>query len=137
MFDITKRRVSETGKIELKGPDGTPLKDDDGNVLSVTVHGPGSKVWQEASADLNRQRAARLRKAGGRIEGAMDSAVEDQVELLARVTISFNGWEYPDVGSGADMFRAAYGDPLLGFIRDQVLAEVNDWAAFTGGSAKS
>lgn len=136
MFDITKRRVSETGKIELKGPDGAPLKDDDGNVLSVTVHGPGSKVWHDASADLNRQRAARLRKAGGRIEGAMESAVEDQVELLARVTISFNGWEYP-VGSGPDMFRAAYGDPLLGFIRDHVLAEVNDWAAFTGGSAKS
>jgi len=137
MFDITKKRVGETGTIELKAADGGRLTDDDGNVLSVTVYGPGSKVWQQAQAEMNRQRAVRLRESGGRIEGAIENAVDDQVELLSRITVRFNGWTYPDAGEGQAMFRAAYADLQLGFIRDQVFAGANDWAPFSKGLAKS
>ena len=62
-YDITKKRVTETGEITLKDADGSPLLDDDGNELTVTVHGPGSKVWQQASAEQNRKRAERMRHA--------------------------------------------------------------------------
>lgn len=137
MFDITRKRVAETATIELKGPDGGALTDDAGEVLSVTVHGPGSRVWQQANADVNRTRAARLRKAGGRIENAVEHARDDQIELLTKVTVAFNGWEYPGAGTGPAMWRAAYADDTIGFIRDQVFNEVNDWAAFTTGSAAS
>lgn len=139
-FDITKRRALETAIIELKNGDGTPLTDDEGNVLSVTVHGPGSGVWREANAAISRTRAARLQKAGGNMAGALDpdAHLQEQVALLARVTVSFNGWEYPgEFTHKQDMFAAAYGDPTLGFIRDHVLGEVNDWAAFTQGLAES
>lgn len=136
-FDITKKRVSETGIIELKGPDGAPLLDDEGNVLSVTVSGPGSKVWQQANADMNRKRAERLRKNNNRIEAALDNAKDDQVDFLVRVTVSFNGWEYPTEkgGSTADMYRAAYSDDTIGYIREHVFTEATDWSAFTKGSA--
>lgn len=135
-FDITKKRVSETGVIELKGPDGAPLLDDDGNVLSVTVSGPGSKVWQQANSEMNRKRAERLRKNNNRIEAALDNAKDDQVDFLVRVTVSFNGWEYPveKGGTTADMHRAAYSDDTIGYIREHVFTEVTDWSAFTKGS---
>jgi len=137
-FDITKKRALETGEIELKDGDGSPLVDDEGNQLSVTVHGPGSKVWQQATAETNRKRAERLRKSGGKMEAALDHARDDQIDFLCRVTISFNGWEYPTDKTCHDaMFRAAYSDNTLGFIRDHVYSEVNDWSAFTNGSAKS
>lgn len=42
-FDITKKRARETGTIELKDGDGSPLCDDAGERLSVTVHGPARR----------------------------------------------------------------------------------------------
>lgn len=138
-FDIRTRRALESGDIELKEGDGSPMLDDEGNPLSVTVHSPASKVWQAANAEFNRRRAERLRKNGGKVEAALDNATADQIDFLVRITISFNGWEYPVEGkAGPDaMFRAAYADDALGFIRDHVWAEAHDWAAFTKGSAKS
>ena len=138
-YDITKKRAAETAQIELKNGDGSPMFDDDGNPLCVTVCGPASKVWQQASNENNRKRAERLRKNGGKMEAALDKAREDAIDFLCRVTISFDGWEYPMEGktSPQAMIRAAYEDDALGFIRDHVHSEVNDWAAFTKGSAKS
>lgn len=132
MFDITKKRVAETGKIELKDADGSPLVDDAGNVLTVTAHGPGSKVWQQADAAMSRKQAERMRKNGGKVEAALDNAKADQVDFLCAVTISFNGWEYPT--ENGNQFRAAYSDDTIGYIRDHVFREVRDWS-FTKGSA--
>jgi len=139
MFDITKVAASETGVIELKRGDDSPLTDDKGNILSVTVHGPGSKVYRAAEAKRERARLERLRKNGGRVEALADTNAEAQAEFLAACTISFNGWTYPtaDKLEGEAMFRAAYLDPALGFIRDHVFEQINDWSHFTKGSAKS
>lgn len=138
-FDITKKRAAETGTIELVNGDGSPMLDDEGNALSVTVHGPGSRQWVQADAERNRKRTSRLEKNRGKLSAALDHAREDEVDFLVSVTISFNGWEYPCADgkwkSTADMFRAAYADDTLGFIRDHVHREVNDWSGFTKGSA--
>lgn len=140
-FDITKKRASEIAQIELKEGDGSPLLDDKGNQLHATVHGPGSKIWQQANAEMSRRRAEKMRK-GGKVESALDGAKDDQIDFLTRVTVSFDGWEYPPAEgekftTPADMFRAAYSDDRIGFIRDHLYSEVNDWSAFTKGSAKS
>lgn len=141
MFDITKKRASETGVIDLKNGDGGMLYDDEGNQLSVTVYGPGSKIWQQADAENNRRRNERIRKAGGNFTTALDNVKDDQIDFLVRVTISFDGWEYPAEkgkwATQAEMFRAAYSDDSIGFIRDHVFSEVRDWTAFTKGSATS
>ena len=74
MFDITKKKAVETASIDLVNGDGSPLYDDDGNALSVTVHGPGSKIWQQADAERNRRRTARIEKNRGRLSAALDNA---------------------------------------------------------------
>lgn len=135
MFDITQKRAAESGLIELKNGDGSPMLDDEGNALSVTVHSPASKQWEQAQAEMNRKRAERLRKNGGKMEAALENARLDQIEFLCRVTIKLNGFEYPAT-KGEDPIRALYEDDTLGFIRDHVYAEVNDWSAFIGGPVK-
>lgn len=77
-----------------------------------------------------------MRKSGGRVEAALDKAVADQVDFLTAITVSFDGWTYPAEKGSTDpraMFRAAYSDDTLGFIRDQVFEEATDWAVFTKG----
>lgn len=138
-FDITQKRALETARIELVTGDGAPLLDNDGNVLAVTVYGPGSKRWNQADADRTRKRTARIEKSRGKITAALDHAKEDEVDFLVAVTISFDGWVYPHPVEGqewptkADMIRAAYEDNALGFIRDHVHTQVNSWEAFTRG----
>lgn len=141
-FDITKRRAVETAQIELVNGEGSPLTDDDGTVLGVTVHGPGSKIWQQADAERNRRRTSRIEKNRGKITAALDNAKEDEVDFLVSITVSFDGWNYPHPeqqtwGGVKDMFRAAYADDTIGYIRDHVHKEANDWSVFTRGSATS
>jgi len=138
MFDITKVRALETAQIDLVKGDGSPLYDDEGNVLSVTVHGPGSKLWQQADAERNRRRTVRIEKNRGKISAALENAREDEIDFLTAVTASFNGWSYPgEFASPRDMFRAAYADDTIGYIRDHVHKEAVDWSVFTRGSATS
>lgn len=135
MFDITAKRAAETGNIDLKDGDGSPMLDDAGLPVSVTVYSPASKQWAQAQAEMNRKRAERLRKNGGKMEAALDNARGDQIEFLCRVTIKLNGFEYP-ADKGADPIRALYEDDALGFIRDHVYSEVTDWSGFTSQPVK-
>lgn len=133
-FDITQKRARDTAQIELVGGDGSPLTDDEGNVLKVTVHGPGSKVWQRADAERRRKQVARVEKARGNVSAALDGGDQDQIDFLVSVTASFDGWVYPgEHATAQDMFRAAYTDDSLGFIRDHVHAASSSWASFTKG----
>lgn len=137
-FDITKVRALETADIELVKGDGSPLYDDEGNVLSVTVNGPGSKLWQQADAERNRRRTQRIEKNRGKLAAALENAKEDEIDFLTAITVRFNGWEYPgDFPAQRDMFRAAYSDDTIGYIRDHVHKEATDWSVFTRGSATS
>lgn len=138
MFDITKKRVAETAKIELTDGDGAPLLDDDGNRLSVTLWGPGSKTWQQADAERNRRQAVRAEKNPRKIASTIaDHRRDDGIDFLVAITVSFNGWSYPgEYPSPRDMFKAAYSDDSIGFIRDQIDKEGNDWSAFAAGNSK-
>jgi hypothetical protein len=148
MYDITKKRATETASIDLVTGEGAPLLDDNNKQLSVTVHGPGSKVWKQADAERSRRRTARIEKNRGRISAALEHAGEDDIDFLVAITVSFNGWDYPNPAKGEndeplpwpsqrDMFRAAYADDGIGYIRDHVRTEATDWSAFTKGSAKN
>ena len=143
-YNILQKRAAETAKVELVQGDGAPLLDDDGNVLTVTIYGPGSKRWQQADAERSRKRTQRIEKNRGRISAALEGSTEDEIDFLVAITVSFDGWEYPapandDGTPGAfasprDQFRAAYADDAIGFIRDHVHKEGTNWSAFTQGS---
>ena len=83
MFDITKRKTSETAIIELTDGDGSPLYDDDGVRLTVTICGPASKTWQQADAERSRQQALRVEKNPRRVASAIvDNRKEDDLVFL-------------------------------------------------------
>lgn len=140
MFDITKKRVAETAKIDLTDGDGAALFDEANNRLGVTLCGPGSKTWQQADAERNRRQAMLVEKNPRRWSSAVaDKKREEEIDFLVSITVSFDGWEYPhpEAAEGKswatqrDMFRAAYSDDTIGYIREQLLKEGNEYSAFS------
>lgn len=132
MFDISKLAVKETAVIELESPDGEPLLNENGQVLSITVYGPGSKQFQRAQGKRNRAILEYVRKGGKKMKD--EEQRELDAEFLADCTASFNGFVYKDL-TGYEMFKAAYLDPAIGFIAEQVNKAIGDWANFTNKSA--
>jgi hypothetical protein len=133
MLDISKFAVQETARIDLETPDGEPMLDEAGNQVSITVYGPGSKQFQKAQGIRNRAILEFVRKGGKKMKD--DDQRELDAEFLSSCTVSFNGFGYRDL-TGAEMFKAAYLDPAIGFVAEQVNKAVGDWANFTPGSSK-
>lgn len=138
MFDITKLAATETSIVELVGGDDAPLYDDKGKRLTITVYGPGTKVYQRAQQRQQNQLMDKIKKRG-KMDQTAEEKLAEQADFLAACTVSFNGFSYPpaDGLEGQDLFRKAYADPSIGFIAAQVVAHINDWANFTKSSAES
>lgn len=138
MFDITKLAATETSIVELVGGDDAPLYDDKGKRLTITVYGPGTKVYQRAQQRQQNQLMDKIKKRG-KMDQTAEEKLAEQADFLAACTVSFNGFAYPpaDGLEGQELFRKAYADPSIGFIAAQVAAHINDWANFTKSSALS
>ena len=138
MFDITTLSAADTSIVELVGGDDSPLYDDKGKRLSITVYGPGTKVYQRAQSRQQNLLVDKIKKRG-RMDQTAEEKLAEQAEFLAACTVSFNHFTYPPA-EGLDseaLFRKAYEDPSIGFIAAQVAAHINDWANFTKSSAES
>lgn len=137
MFDIRQKSVSETGIIELDNADDSPMfNPDTGERCTVTVCGPGSKRWQQANAEKSRKATARVDKAKGKLAAAIDPTGDDETDFLADITVSFNNWTYshPDGEewpTKRDMFRAAYADHSIGYIRQKVEKQNGEWGNYS------
>lgn len=127
MFEITTLAARDTFVHELTNANDEPLRDAEGNRLSVTVYGPGSKAYQKANAERTQRLMKRMQR-----KGKADMSAEEQTRenalFLAACTVSFNGWAYH---GDATAFEAAYADPSIGFIADQVAKAIGDWANFS------
>ena len=134
MFDIAKLAVASTSIIDLEDPNGEPLVNDNGEKITVTVYGPGSKQYQKASGVRNRAILEYVRKGGKKMKD--DEQRELDADFLASCTVSFNGFVYKEF-TGYEMFKQAYLDPSIGFISEQVNKAIGDWANFTQGSPKN
>jgi len=133
-FDISKLAVSATSTIDLEDPTGEALLNDSGDVISVTIYGPGSKQYQKASGVRNRAVLDHVRKGGKKLKD--EDQREMDADFLAACTVSFNGFTYKDF-NGYEMFKQAYLDPSIGFIAEQVNKAIGDWSNFTQGSSKT
>ena len=138
MFDITTLAATDTSTVELVGGDDAPLFDDKGKRLSITVYGPGSKVYQRAQARQQNQLMDKIKKRGKMDQSAEEKRAE-QADFLGACTVSFNAFAYPPAEGleGQGVFRKAYADPSIGFITTQVATHINDWANFTKSSGQS
>lgn len=128
VFDISTMGVKETTDVDLLAPDGEPLCDPEGNPLSVTIYGPGSKAFQRAQSDKNRAVIAMMNKGAKKMKDGEQREID--AEFLATCTVSFNGFSYGDGGNNVETFRAAYSDPSIGYIAEQVLRAVTNWQNF-------
>lgn len=127
-FEITTIAARDTATtIELKDAAGNALHDADGNRLSITIHGPGTKAFHKASLARSQRALNRLSKKGTMKLNAEEQE-QESVAFLADLTVSFNHFVHN--GSSTD-FAAAYADPAMGFIRRQLDEALDDWANFT------
>jgi hypothetical protein len=134
-LNITKFRVADVCDLPVKNADGSPLRDPDtGAIITATVFGPGTKIWQVADAAKRRKAIKRSREANGKFEAALDFEEEDTVEFLCAITKRFNGIEIDGAQGDQETVRAVYTDPLLGFIRDHMEADSRNWENFMKAS---
>jgi len=127
-MDISTKSVKETTIVYLEGPDGEQLLGNDGKQVSITVYGPGSKLFQKAQAAKNRAILEQVRKGGKKVSDNVQRDID--AEFLATCTESFNGFTYKDL-KGPEMFKACYSDYSIGYVAEQVNKAVGDWSNFT------
>lgn len=133
MFEITSLAAKDTFTHALVNANDEPLLDAGGKPLSVTVYGPGSKPYQKANAERTQRMMKRLQRKG-KLEMSAEEQARENAAFLAACTVSFNGWTYK---GEATAFEAAYADPSIGFIADQVSKAIGDWANFSQTSVSS
>ncbi|MBB4858259.1 hypothetical protein HNO88_001578 [Novosphingobium chloroacetimidivorans] len=133
-LNITSKRVSDVCDLPVKDADGTPMTDDNGNAVTATVFGPGTKIWTVADATRRRKAIKRSREANGKFEAALNNEDEDSIDFLCAITKRFNNLEFDGVHGDQETVRAVYSDPLLGFIRDHMEADTKNWENFMKAS---
>ncbi|OYW88003.1 MAG: hypothetical protein B7Z20_03645 [Sphingobium sp. 32-64-5] len=92
MFDITQLAATDTSTVELVGGDDAPLHDDKGNRLSITVYGPGTRIYQRAQARQQNLLVDKIKK-----RGKMDQSAEEYEDpsigfIAAQLSNHINDW---------------------------------------------
>lgn len=138
MANLRKHAVQETGTLELLDAADNPLLKDDGKTpITVTVFGPGSKRFSEATAMKNNRMMDRLRKKG-KSDQTGAQVLAEKAEFLAMVTASSDGLELDDhKPDSAECQKAVYETPELGFIADQVDKYLGEWGNFLKSASKA
>ena len=134
-FDLDTATVEETFEVLLTHPNGDAILDADGQQIGITVYGPGSKAYSKATAARAQRMADRMARKG-RIKLNAEQQLAEGAEFLAAVTVSFNRLTYQGKADRTAIL-AAYKNPALGYIADQVQTAVGDWTNFTKGGATS
>ena len=135
MFDISQEAVADTATLELNRANGSPLLGEGGERASITLCSPGSKTYIQAEAEAKRQIRARVDKAGGRVTAGLEGKESDEIEFFAKITVSFNNFEYADPEGGKfkskhEMYKAFYANDALGYLHEQVEGFHKDWGNF-------
>lgn len=140
MLNIKTKAVAETGTLELLDADDEALFDEAGNRASITLHGPGSKVYEKAENERNQALLEILQSKGGKGKVSAEQAKQLDATFWARLTTSFNNWTHKDDNSPAtcfDDFKEAYLDSSIGFIQAQVRGFLGNWGNFKKRLVKS
>lgn len=135
-MDLRTNKPAETAFLHLRDANDEPLyhEGDKEKPVGITLYGPGSKRYANASAARHARNMDKLRRKGKTQQTAGELAA-DNAEFLTAVTHSFHHIEREQL-TGEALFRATYEDIEIGFIAAQASEFVGDWANFTKGSAK-
>jgi len=120
--------------VELRGPDGAPLLNDDGSQMTWGIFGVDSDIAIKArNAVTNRYLRQR-----GRAQVTAESSLADQCSQLARISARWNvtmGGSKPPFSQ--DEALKLLLNPGFAFIRDQLQEAHEDRANFSKGSSPS
>lgn len=135
-MDISSRRSTDTFDLELIDPaTGEIVRNEAGEVCSITLHGPASKAYKAAQSAASARLIDRLKRKG---KTASNPEEDDaaRAAFLSAVTVSLNGFKYEGAADEAAI-RAMYLDAGLGWIAEQANAAAGDWANFTHAAPTS
>jgi hypothetical protein len=117
----------EAFDVELRGPDGAQLFNDDGSAMTIGVLGADSDVAVKArNASANRRI-----QAGPRAKVTAEGIDSDANAYLAKLSVRWNitmGGEKPAFSYDAAL--KLYANPRLSFIREQVDAAIGERSNF-------
>lgn len=138
MANLRAKAVNETGTLELLDANDEPLLKDDGKTpVTITVFGPGSKKFAEATAMKNNRMMDRLRKKG-KADQTGSQVLAEKAEFLSMVTATSDGLELDEhQPDSPECQRAVYEEPALGFIPDQVDKYLGEWGNFSKSVPKA
>lgn len=107
----------EAFDVELRGPDGAQLFNDDKTAMTIGILGVDSDV----AVRIKNQQSNRRLQQGPRGKVTAEALEADGASLLAKMTTRWNvtmGGQKPDCTYEAVL--ALYSNPKLAFIREQV-----------------
>lgn len=135
-MDIRQFSVQDEAVIELCDAADAPIRDAEGNPMTITVYGPGTPAYANAQAEQSNRAIEKLRRKGKMDQTAKQKAEENAAFLTACTKAFSPNIEYDGL-SGPALFKAVYSDPQIGFIAEQVAKFLGEWANFKQGSTAS
>lgn len=128
-FDISTLAASDTSDVQLRNPVTDDLMFNDGKPMSITVYGPGTKVFAKARSQAENRAIDRMKRKG-KTDQSPEEKLENTAEFLAACTVSLNNFDYKGA-SDAAAIKAMYSDRSIGWIGELVDKHMGDWANFT------
>lgn len=131
-FDLSQFEVAEVGTLDVLNPKEEPLLHN-GQPVRIHLYGPGSPqyVRAQAKADAASQQRTFASLRGKVSKTAVDDQREDLIVKLVACTAQIENFPIP---GGAE---ALYRNAKLGYILNQVVKFLDDWANFQQPSSKS
>lgn len=136
MFDIAKIGIAMTAPLHVKDASGNPLFHE-GKPMRIHLYGPASPEYARIEERQTQRALKRAQDNDGKPTAASTDDRREQIaEDYAAVTAGFENFTYSPAGAvqGAELYRAAYADPKLGFIVNQITRFLADWGNFKPAS---
>lgn len=140
MFDVSTVQVADTTEITINHPTtGEPFLVDtpEGKKpMIVVAYGPGSKAFKAAQAVSQKTYMATFHRGKSRETPEQQEA--RSAAFLSACTAEYRHFSYKGMPANErETFRALYLDPAMGWLTEQVNAEMGDWANFTRAAPTS
>lgn len=131
-FDVSQFELEETAVLTVQNAKGTDDLLVNGQPVTITLYGSGSRQAVKAMHRAGQQQALRLQAlVRGKVSKvAAEEADQELAEKLVACTASISNFP---IEGGA---QALYSNPKLGYITKQVVKFLDDDANFAKGSTK-
>lgn len=132
VFDISQFEVAEVGVLDVLNVKDEPMLYN-GSPVRIHLYGPGSAqfVRAQAKADTAAQQRTFAALRGKVSKTAVEDQREDLITKLVACTAQIENFPVP---GGAE---ALYRNAKLGYITNQVIKYLDDWANFQQPSSKN